>query len=371
MIPVSRPDLGELEREYLLDAFDSGWISSLGRYVEGAESALTALTGAPHAAVCSNGTTALHLALIAAGVGAGDEVILPALTYIATLNAIYYVGAEPVFVDVLDNTWCIDPEAVEHAVTPRTKAILAVDLYGQTADYSALRGVADRNGLVLIADAAESIGATLHGVPAGSLADISTFSFFGNKVITSGEGGAVTSMRPEHHAAILQLRNQGNHPTQRYFHDVVGYNYRMTNLAAAILTAQLERADDLIARRRRVVDEYRRLLDGDPRIRCQDTAPGAVPTPWMFSVRLAGLSAAERDAVIASLRERGIESRPVFPLVQDMPFVPDHQRVQAPIAESISREGISLPTFPGLDLEEIARVCTTLQEVLEAPGVGG
>lgn len=366
MIPVSNPDLGPLERRYLLDAFDSGWISSRGAYVERAEGLLRSLTGAPHAAVCSNGTTALHLALLAAGIGEGDEVIIPGLTYVATLNAVYYVQAVPIVVDVLDSTWCIDPAAVERAITPKTTAIMAVDLYGQTADYRELRRIADEHGLILIADAAESLGATLDRKAAGSLADISTFSFFGNKVITSGEGGAVTTPRADFHAAILQLRNQGNHPTRRYFHDMVGYNYRMTNLAAAILTAQLERAHELIDQRRRVVDEYERLLGMDERLRGQEVAAGAVPTPWIHSVRLTGRSAGERDAVIDALAERGIESRPVFPLVQDLPFVPAGQRTSTPVAAAISREGISLPTFPRLEASAIAQVCEALRAALGA-----
>lgn len=364
MIPVSEPDLGPLEREYLLDAFDSGWISSRGRYVERAEAHLASLTGSPFAAVCNNGTTALHLALLAAGVSRGDEVIIPGLTYVATLNAVYYVDAVPVIVDVLDSTWCIDPAAVEAAITPRTTAILAVDLYGQTADYVALRRIADQHGLLLIADAAESLGATLNSTAAGSLADISTFSFFGNKVITSGEGGAVTTAREDFNARVLQLRNQGNHATQRYFHEVVGFNYRMTNIAAAILTAQLERAGDLIAQRRRVVDDYERALGSDPRLRRQQIATGAIPTPWIYSVRITGASGPERDRIIDSLASEGIESRPVFPLVQDMPFVPEDQRASTPIAERISREGISLPTYPRLAGEDIATVCAALTAAL-------
>ncbi|MCK2035912.1 DegT/DnrJ/EryC1/StrS family aminotransferase [Microbacterium sp. SSW1-49] len=364
MIPVSEPDLGPLEREYLLDAFDSGWISSRGHYVVRAEKQLEFLTGASYASVCSNGTTALHLALLAGGISRGDEVIIPSLTYVATINAVYYVDAVPVIVDVLDSTWCIDPAAVEAAITPRTTAILAVDLYGQTANYIALRQIADRHGLLLIADAAESLGASLNGTPAGALADISTFSFFGNKVVTSGEGGAVTTERADFHARIQQLRNQGNHATQRYFHEVVGFNYRMTNVAAAILTAQLERAEELIAHRRRVVDDYVRLLGPDTRLRAQQVSMGAVPTPWMFSVRIAGASSIERDGIIDALATQGIESRPVFPLIQDMPFVPVNQRTSTPVAEQISREGISLPTYPRLTSDDIATVCTAVRGAL-------
>ncbi|MCC2594331.1 DegT/DnrJ/EryC1/StrS family aminotransferase [Tessaracoccus sp. OS52] len=365
MIPVSEPDLGQLEREYLLDAFDSGWISSLGRYVGDAETALCELTGAPFASVCTNGTTALHLALLAAGVTAGDEVILPSLTYIATLNAVNYVGAEAVIVDVLDSTWCIDPDAVEAAITPRTKAVLAVDLYGQPADYPALRAIASKHGLVLIADAAESVGASLSGVKAGALADITTFSFFGNKVLTSGEGGAVTTASPEVDARVRQLRNQGNHPDIRYFHEVVGFNYRMTNLTAAILTAQLQRAPSLIAKRRRVVEGYHRALDADPRLRQQEVAAGAAPSPWMYSVRLVDCTVDDRDALIRALAESGVESRPVFPLVQNMPFVPVRQQSVTPVAERISREGISLPTFPDLSPDQLQVVCTTFLQALE------
>lgn len=371
MIPVSEPDLGPLEREYLLDAFDSGWISSRGAYIAKAEGLLRKVSGAPFAAVCNNGTTALHLALLAAGVGPGDEVILPSLTYVATLNAVYYVGARPVFVDVDDETWCLDSQAVSEAVTSRTSAIIGVDIYGQPADYTALRSIADRHELKLIADAAESIGATLDGVKTGALADITTFSFFGNKVITSGEGGAVTTASEAVHEQVLQLRNQGNHATERYRHDVIGYNYRMTNLSAAILTAQLERAEELIMNRRRVVRTYSELLDESQDIRSQTTATNAVGSPWMHSVRLVDLDAKQRDDVIRALHDRGIETRPVFHPVQYMPFVPEQDRPSTPIAERIGREGISLPTFPAMQEKDIAFVASTLRQVLSSIKTSG
>lgn len=364
MIPVSQPDLGALERRYLLDAFDSGWISSLGPYLQRAEEQLRAITSAPFAAVCSNGTTALHLALLAAEVGPGDEVILPSLTYVATLNAIYYVGATPVVVDVDDDTWCIDPDAVRSAVTSRTAAIIGVDLYGQPANYLALRSIASSFGLRLIADAAESIGASLNGIATGSLAEVTTFSFFGNKVITSGEGGAVATDSEVIHQRILQLRNQGNNATVRYQHDVVGYNYRMTNLSAAVLTAQLERAEELIDSRRHVVRKYSTLLAGSARIREQQTAPGAVSSPWMYSIRLDQFTAAQRNEVISAMSAKGVETRPVFNPVQHMPFVPPAERHRTPTAEKIADEGISLPTYPGLTDQEVERVVELLEQTL-------
>lgn len=363
MIPVSEPDLGPLERQYLLEAFDSGWISSRGEYIERAELLLARVAGSQHAAVCSNGTTALHLALLGIGIAPGDEVIIPSLTYIATLNALYYVGAVPVIVDVLEDTWCIDPAAVESAITPRTKAILAVDLYGQPADYTALNQLAQEHELFLVADAAESVGGSLHGVPTGALADVSVFSFFGNKVITSGEGGAITTDSPAIDARVRQLRNQGNHPTQRYFHDVIGYNYRMTNLSAAVLTAQLERIDELVGQRRRVVDTYTRLLGESGIFRLQHVAPGATPTPWMMSVRVPGVTSEERDTLISLLNGEGIESRPVFPVVQSMPFVHQEHRRSTPIAERISQEGLSLPTFPALSDRSIQTIVSALNQV--------
>lgn len=360
MIPVSAPDLGPLERAYLLDAFDSGWISSRGDYIERAETALRALTGSPHAVVVNNGTSALHLALLAAGIGPGDEVIIPSLTYVATLNAVYYVGANPVIVDVDEKTWCLDVGAVEAAISPRTSAVIGVDLYGQPADYHGLRSLASAHDLSLIADAAESIGASLDGVAAGSLADISTFSFFGNKVVTSGEGGALTTTSDRFRDKLLQLRNQGNHPTIRYRHDMVGYNYRMTNPSAAVLTAQLERSEELIERRQRVVDRYTSHLSDLPGFRTQEVANGAVASPWMFSIRASGFSGEERDRLIGLMADAGVETRPVFAPMQDMPFVPASQRTETPVARRISEEGLSLPTFPGLTDDEIDLVTRNL-----------
>lgn len=356
MIPVSQPDLGALERRYLIDAFDSGWISSRGRYINEAEHALSDRVGVTYAAVTSNGTTALHLALLAAGVGPGDEVILPSLTYIATLNAVIYVGAIPIVVDVDPGTWCIDPDAVLARITTRTAAIIGVDLYGHPADYPALVSAIAGREIVLVADAAESIGATLDGLPSGSLADITTFSFFGNKVITSGEGGAVTTASLAMHERILQLRNQGNHPSIRYRHEIVGYNYRMTNLSAAVLTAQLQRLDEIVAARRRVIDHYKELLTNIEGLLPQVVSANAVASPWMYSLRILGATAAQRDAVIARMSERGIETRPIFAPVQHMEFVPQELRTSTPVADIVGREGISLPTYPALQTDEIEHI---------------
>lgn len=370
MIPISRPSLGSLEREYLLDAFDSGWISSLGSYVEKAEHLLRLATGTQHAAVVSNGTTALHLALLALDVGPGDEVIIPATTYVATLNAVLYVGATPVIVDVDPGDWCICPTATAEAVTKKTKAIIAVDLYGHPADYTALHGVCRDRGIAVIADAAESIGALRGGVPVGSLADVSIFSFFGNKVVTSGEGGALTTSNSEIDRRVRQLRNQGNHSSIRYFHEVLGYNYRMTNLSAAILTAQLERIAELVQRRSDVIDRYRLLLDGDTFVTPQGVADQVQPSPWMFSVTLNSSTASQRDEIIRIMQHAGVETRPVFQSLTQMPYLTLRRTPELPVAHRLASTGISLPTHPDLSEVEVDEVVAALRSAVSDVRLG-
>lgn len=369
MIPISAPSLSSLERGYLLEAYDSGWISSRGAFIERAEDRLREATTAAHATVVANGTVALHLALLAAGVGPGDEVVMPSLSYVATMNAALYVGATPVLVDVDPATWNVDARAVENAVTDGTRAVIAVDLYGNPADYAALRRITEPRGIVLIADAAESIGGSFADRPTGALADISVFSFFGNKVITSGEGGAITTDDAAIDAAVRQLRNQGNSTTRRYFHEVLGYNYRMTNLAAAVLTGQLERLDELAGQRKLVLGWYEELLRGEPRVRLQTVTPGAERSPWMMTVCVDGWSAEERDAAISALADAGVETRPAFVPMQDMPYVAAALgRTSTPESARVGREGISLPTFPGLTRDDVELVCTRLLDVVTGRG---
>ncbi|MBC7596542.1 MAG: DegT/DnrJ/EryC1/StrS family aminotransferase [Kineosporiaceae bacterium] len=368
MIPVSQPSVGELERAYLLDAFDSGWISSHGEYLGKAEGLLRSIGEVQHAAVANNGTTALHLALLALGIGAGDEVVIPSLSYVATLNAVLYVGAIPVIVDVDPATWCIDPVAAEQAVSSRTRAILAVDLYGCPADYEALGHIAHGHNLFVIADAAESLGAAVGDRQVGGLADVTTLSFFGNKIATSGEGGAVLTDHDWVDERVRRLRNQGNHPTRRYHHDILGYNYRMTNLAAAVLSAQLERLPELVANRVRVFEAYRQLLNGHG-VTTQAPGPHVRMTPWLYTVTCDGYEADQRDALMAKLLERGFDSRPVFQPLETMPyFSPGLQHSRAGrVASRVSSSGISLPTFPDLRVEDIQRiadaVATAMREI--------
>ena len=261
-IPVSRPSIGEKEIAYVSDAIASGWVSSLGPYIESFERGFAEFVGTNYALTASNGTTGLHLALVAAGIKAGDEVVVPDLTFIATANAVVHAGAKPVFADIDAETLCIDPQAAARVITPRTRAIIPVHLYGHPADMDAINAIADAHGLLVIEDAAEAHGATYKGQRVGGLGKCGVFSFYGNKVITSGEGGMITTNDEALYQTAKRLRDHAMSPTRRYWHEEIGYNYRITNLQAALGLAQLERIEDFIQRRREIMDWYRAGLTG-------------------------------------------------------------------------------------------------------------
>ncbi|MET8119607.1 DegT/DnrJ/EryC1/StrS family aminotransferase [Micromonospora sp. NPDC005189] len=362
--PVARPSLSELEERYVVDALRSGWISSQGPYLRDFEERFAQRCATGTAVTTSNGTVALHLVLAAAGIGPGDEVIVPALTYVATANAVAYCGARAVCVDVLPESWCVDPAAVSAAIGPRTRAVIAVDLYGHPADYPALRQLCRRHGLLLVADAAESFGATLDGQPTGSLADVTTFSFFGNKVITSGEGGCVTTSDSALADRMRLLRNQGMDPGRRYYFPVLGYNYRMTNLCAAMLCAQLDRADEIIANRDRVIAGYEEQLADEPALSAQPVVSGVRRAPWMaaFLVGAEG-DAASRDALARALTRLGVETRPFFVPVPELPAHHD-PGADCPVTDDLSRRGINLPTYADLTEPAVKAVVERVRAAL-------
>ena len=256
-IPVSHPVLGGNEKRYVLECLETGWISSIGRFIRLFEDAFGRYCEARHAIACNNGTTALHLALAGLGTGPGDEIIVPTLTYIATANAVRYCGAQPVFADSEPGTMTVDPARIEERITARTKGIVVVHLYGHPADMDPILEVARRRGLFVVEDAAEAHGALYRGRKAGSLGDVATFSFYGNKIITTGEGGMVTTNDAALSERIRILRGQGMDPGRRYWFPVVGYNYRMTNIAAAIGLAQLEQIYRFIEKRLEIACRYR------------------------------------------------------------------------------------------------------------------
>jgi perosamine synthetase len=360
-IPVYKPAFWGNEKKYVNECLDTLWISSRGHFVEAFERSFAAYTGAPHAIAACNGTVVLHLAMLALGIGAGDEVIVPTLTYIASTNAIAYVNATPVFVDSLPDSWQIDPAAIRAAITPRTKAIMAVDLYGLPCDMFAIRAIADEYNLKIVQDSAEAFGSRLGKHHVGDLADISTYSFFGNKTITTGEGGMVTCKDSELNRRMRVFRNQGNAENREYWHDVIGYNYRMTNICAALGLAQLEKADEILSHKRQVAAWYREGLKGLP-LRFHDPIGDMQHSYWMCSIALD--DAKLRDPLRQFLRAQGIETRPVFFPNHSLPMYQHLAHGDYPVANAISAAALNLPSFPTLTQDEVEQVCAAIQEFL-------
>ena len=284
-LPVAEPDLGSLEESYVLDAVRSGWVSSIGPYVGRFESGFAEFTGVRHAVAVSNGTTAIHLALLAAGVGPGDEVVVPALTFVATAAAVRHAGAEPVFVDSEPGVGTMDPAALARALSPRTKAVIPVHLYGNAADMDPILELARKRGLFVIEDAAEAHGAKDRGRIVGSMGHVGVFSFYGNKILTTGEGGAVVTDDDALAVRVRFLKDHAMDPSRRYWHPEVGYNYRMTNVQAALGCAQLERYGELTAKRQRVLDLYREAF-ADTSISINPGRPWSTPVPWLVCALL-------------------------------------------------------------------------------------
>src|SRR5665213_281990 len=361
-IPVASPVLSGREKEYVLDCLETSWISSLGKYISLFEKSFAQFCSTEYAVACSNGTAALHIALLALGVGEGDEVIVPTLTYIATANAVRYCGATPVFVDSEPATMNLDPAKIEQNITERTKGILAVHLYGHPADMDPILSIARTHNLFVLEDAAEAHGARYKGRRVGSLGDAATFSFFGNKIITTGEGGIVTTSKAKLQDQMRLLKGQGVDPAHRYWFPIVGYNYRMTNIQAAIGLAQLEQIDDHLRRRQEIAELYGSALSPLEDVL---TLPGVQPWAshvfWSYPIVLKDNSPVTSERLMASLAADGIETRPVFIPIHTMP--PYLKKGETyPVAEKLARNGISLPMHSLLtknDVEYIAERLTS------------
>jgi perosamine synthetase len=334
------------------------------------EESYAAYVGVRHAIAVANGTVALHLVLHALGVGPGDEVIVPDLTFAATAHAVLQTGAAPVLADVEPSSWCLDPAAVARAIGPRTRAILPVHLYGQAADLTALGDLARDAGVPLIEDAAEAHGATWAGRMVGSFGRASAFSFYGNKIITTGEGGMVTTDDAALAARLRFLKDHGMSKERRYYHTELAFNYRMTNLQAALGVAQLERIEALIAKKRLVHAWYREALGDVPGLILNPEVPGSRNVCWMTSAVLpAGVP---REEVARRLRERGVDSRPFFVPMSALPHLAAARRAGAdgmgacPVASALGRRGLNLPSGCDLTREQVARAASALAEALPA-----
>jgi perosamine synthetase len=360
MIPIASPQIGEEERQAVLAVLDSGQLAQ-GPVVEEFEREFARWCGVPFAVAVNSGTAALHLLLLAHGLSEGDEVITTPFTFVASANAVLYTGAHPVFVDIDSDTFNIDPDLVEAAITPRTKAILAVDLYGHPADLGELRSIADRRGLRLIEDACQAHGAAIDGVKTGALGVGATFSFYPTKNITTGEGGMVTTPDPEIAQRVQLLRQHG--ARQRYHHDIIGYNFRLTDIAAAIGVAQLRKLDRFNAIRRRNAAVLTRGLDGLSGLRTPKERRGFDHVYHQYTVAVEQ----ERDRLQQKLRDLGIGTAVHYP-------VPVHRQkayvklgytdVSLPVAERVAGQVLSLPVHPALTDADLQRIIDSVRQAM-------
>ncbi len=360
MIPVYEPYLGEEELRNVVKAVESGWISSLGKYVNQFEEEFAAFCGVKYGVATSNGTTAIHLALASIGVGEGDEVIVPSLTFVATANAVHYTGARVVFADSESYTWNIDPVDVRKKITKRTKAIVVVHLYGHPANMETLLDLGKEYGIYIVEDAAEAHGAEYKGRRVGGIGDIGCFSFYGNKIITTGEGGMVVTDNEEIAEKAKLLRDHGMSPTKRYWFPEIGFNYRITNLQAAVGVAQMEKIEKIIELKREIAAEYNSLLEDVDGVKLPPEKEWAKSVYWMYSILIKTPYRISRDELMKELAAEGIDSRPFFYPVHTMP--PYFTGENLPIAESLSSSGINLPSSPRLKREDIKRIVGVIRK---------
>jgi len=350
--PVAVPNLGGNEFKYLTDAFLSTWISSSGSYIDKFENEFSKYSDCKYGVAVSNGTVAIHVALVSLGIGEGDEVIIPDLTFAATINAVLHANATPVIVDVEESSWCIDPKEIENAITSKTKAIIPVHLYGQVCDMGSIMRLAKKHNLKVIEDCAEAHGAMFNNQKVGSFGDIGCYSFYGNKVITTGEGGMCVTNSTKLNDKLRLLRDHGMSRARPYYHDIVGFNYRMTNLQAAVGVAQLERIEGIHKNRREYEDCYRAVLNGK-NYTFQNNLSHRQRITWLVSFLLD--KDTNREEYINRLKEKGIDARPFFYPLSDMEIYKKYCCKNTPVTKKISSCGINLPTYECLKSKDAIR----------------
>ena len=358
--PITEPVFGPEELRNVTACVKSGWISSQGPFVRQFEEEMAAACRVNHAVAVANGTVSLHLALAALGIGPGDEVVVPALTFVATANVVRYTGATPVLADVDPGTWNITAATIDPVLTRRTRAVIPVHLYGHPCDMRPIAALARARRLWIVEDAAEAHGADYHGRPAGSLGDIGSFSFFANKTLTTGEGGMCLTDSRRLADRMRFLKDHAMSRTRKYYHPEVGFNYRMTALQAAIGVAQLHRLPHIVQRKRRLADWYKAELADIPGIVPPPERAGIRNSYWMYSVVVGPQFGRSRDWLASHLREQGIDTRPFFHALHQMP--PYRTRKRYPVSERLSAQGLSLPSSPKLARKDV----TTIAGVIRA-----
>ncbi|WP_298780284.1 DegT/DnrJ/EryC1/StrS aminotransferase family protein [uncultured Polaribacter sp.] len=361
-IPISQPSITQKEIDYVTDAVRSTWISSLGKYIDRFEAEFADFCGTRYAICVSNGTVAIQLALTANGIGKGDEVIMPNLSFIATANATLHCGATPVFADVDANNLCIDPNLIEGLITPKTKAIMPVHLYGHPAQMDKILEIANKHGLWVIEDAAEAHGATVKGKRVGSWGHCGTFSFYGNKNLTTGEGGMITTDDEDFYNRCKHLRDHAMSKEKRYWHTAPGFNYRMTNVQAAMGCAQLERVQDFMDKRETIFTWYKKYLVKKEGISLNKTDTWATNAYWLICLNNSEWNLESRDEFMIELKKRGVDSRPFFYPMSQMPYI--NESVHTPVTDIVYQQGINLPTYFDLEEKDVKFICGVIKKVL-------
>jgi perosamine synthetase len=366
IIPISKPHVDKSDSTYVLDAVDSGWVSSLGPYIQQFEHDFSQKIAVRHCLSVGNGTVGLHLALAALGIGVGDEVIVPDITFIATANAVQYTGATPIFCDIKSSDLNMCADSFRDKISDKTRAVILVHLYGRVADVGLISEIAKEKNIYLIEDCAEALGGEYNGKPVGSFGDVSVFSFYGNKSITTGEGGMVCTQSEDLYKKAVKLRDHGMSTDKRYWHDEVGYNYRMTNMQAALGCSQLQKLSMILRDRKRIYDLYKELLENNSDIQVLEASPNTEHAMWLFDIRIKSLAnECDREQLSTTLlKDFGIDTRPTFYPLTMMPMY----LLEAGFCElsrSTYHQGLCLPTYFGISDEDIRYIVSSLTEVLK------
>ena len=370
MISISGPSITQKEVDYVAEAVRSAWYGNANAFHERFEQAFAAYCGRSHAVALPSCTSALHLALLALGIGEGDEVIVPDVTWIASVAPVRYVGATPIFADIDAENWCLSPQAFAEAITPRTKAAIVVDLYGSMPDWGHIAQIARGHGVVLIEDAAEAIGSRWKDRPAGSFGVMSTFSFHGSKTLTTGEGGMLLVDDDQLLARVLKLRDHGRKPDDiMFFNDELGWKYKMSSMQAALGLAQLERVDELVNGKRQNFSRYRQELSDWNQGSLIADIPGLYNSYWMTTVIIDSALGFTKEELVPRMRAQGIDVRPFFYPLSTIPAFRDtaeaaRARFRNDVAQRLSPYGVNLPSGLNLDGATIAKVCRELQETV-------
>ncbi len=364
-IPVNEPIITAEAKKFVNEALDSGWVSSAGKYIEEFEREFAKFIGVKHAITTTNGTTALHLALASLDIKEGDEVIVPTFTMVASVDAILYTGATPVFIDCEPDTFCMDVSQLEKKITKKTKAIMPVHIYGHPVDMDPLLEIAKKYDLSVVEDAAEVHGATYKGKMCGSMGHMNAFSFYGNKIITTGEGGMVVTNDDKLAARARTLKDLAHSPKKRFWHEEIGYNYRMTNMQAALGLGQLQHVHEFVEKKQWMAREYEKGIKAIKGIKVPTTKEYATNVYWMYAILVDDQFPMTKDELRAALIEKGIDTRDFFYSVASMPlgkpFVKPGEKF--PVAEDIEKRGLYLPSGLAITQEQIAYVCSAIKDV--------